>query len=228
MNSKKELGRFIATLLIVLVVFNVLAFVIQFNWTSTFWVAYGFTLGAIVLSFATSFYAFRGDLKSKFYGFPLINLAWMFLITNIILGLLFMGLSMCPVQVPVVLFVILYAVYGIGLIATDATKEYVETVEQEIKEKTLFIKTLQMDMIEILSQVNDNTVKDALNKLSDDIRFSDHMSSERLEDIEADIEYEMLELKKAVDEENNDDIIVLAEKLRKLLKQRNQKCKLLK
>ena len=78
MKEKKGLMYFITAIIIFLAI-NITAFVIPFNRTATYWIGYGFTMVAILVSFPVSFYAFRGDLKSKFYGFTLVYLAWGYL-----------------------------------------------------------------------------------------------------------------------------------------------------
>ena len=227
MKEKKGLMYFITTIIIFLAI-NITAFVIPFNRTATYWIGYGFTMVAILVSFAVSFYAFRGDLKSKFYGFPLVYLAWGYLALQTILGLLFMALSMLPYQVSLIISVLLLGAYLIGMMATDITQEYAESVEKKVKEKTFFVKYLQLDIAEILSGVTNEGVASAIRELADDIKYSDPMSAEQLSDIEARISEKMSVLRDSVNEDNNEEAISQALSIRKLIAQRNQRCKLLK
>lgn len=228
MKDKKGLLYFITTLAVVMVVFNIVAFTIPFNRTSSYWIGYGFTIGAIVISFAVSFYAFRGDLRSKLYGFPLIYLAWGYLCGQTLIGLIFMAISMIPYQVPLIISILLLGAYLIGMMATDMTKEYVENVEKKVKEKTFFIKSLQLDISEIVSTVTDNSLAGAIKDLSDDVKYSDPMSADQLADIESKISDKIFELRELVSSGKNEDAIAIVAEIRKLIGLRNQKCKLLK
>ena len=227
MKTKGQLS-YLAVELILLFVFNVIAFMIPFNRTSAFWTAYVFTMGAIVISFAFSFYAFSGNKKSRFYGFSLIIISWTYLLIQAILGLLFMSLSMVPYEVPFIACVILLAAYLIGMIAADTSKDYVQDVDKKIKESTFFLKSLQIDMQEIITSVNDPELSDALVDLADEIKYSDPVSLGQLANIETRIENNVIELKSLVDSGNYKDAIRKAKNTRQLVVQRNEKMKLLK
>ena len=59
MKSNKQLVSFIIVSVLILGAFNVIAFVVPFNRTPTYWIGYAVTMLAIVVAFASSFYAFR-------------------------------------------------------------------------------------------------------------------------------------------------------------------------
>lgn len=228
MKERKGLVYFFATLVGVTAVFNIIAFTIPFNRTASFWIAYGFTMSAIVVSFATSFYAFRGDLKSKFYGFSLIYLAWIYLIVQTIIGLMFMIISGTPYQIPLIICILLLAFYLAGMMATDMTKGYVENVDKRVKENTFFIKSLQLDMAEMSSAITDSSLENELKELIDDIKYSDPVSADQLKDTESSISEKVSVLKELVTDGNIDDALGMIKDIRKLIALRNQKCKLLK
>lgn len=228
MSSKKGLVYYIAVLVIVILVFNMIAFVIPFRKTSTYWIGYGFTMAAIILAFATSFYAFQGNRKSRFYGFPLIMLAWMFLATQLLLGLVFMTVSMLPFPVPLIVSVVLLAAYLIGLFATDISKDYVENFDKEIKQQTFFMKSLLLDMEEISSNVSDAVLAEEIKKLIEDIHYCDPVSAEQLSVIENQIQETVRDLKTSIEDGKKEQALNLTGKIQSLLVQRNQKCKLLK
>lgn len=68
----------------------------------------------------------------------------------------------------------------------------------------------------------DKNVKRALQQLAEKIRFSDPMSSEELEELEAQISAKAAELKAA------DQKLPIINELNSLLVERNKKCKILK
>ena len=155
MKKNKQLFSYIIVSVIILGVFNVIAFVVPFNHTATYWVGYAATMLAIVIAFASSFYAFRGDRRSKFYGFPLISIAWAYLITQTIIGIVLMAASMIPMYIAVIVCVLVFAGFIIGMIAADNARDVIENVDAKVKQKTFFIKSLQLDIKDMLNGVND-------------------------------------------------------------------------
>ena len=228
MKKNKSLVSYLIVAVVILGVFNVIAFVIPFVRTATYWIGYGATIFAIISSFAISFYAFRGDRTSKFYGFPLISLAWAYLITQTILGIIFMALSMIPYQVPLIVCVIVVAGFLIGMIAADSAKDIIEEVDKKVKEKTFFIKSLQLDMKELTSGVTEPALSKALRDLSDEITYSDPVSIEQLSSVESRIENNIMDLRALIDSGESELAIAKAKETQRLVIQRNEKLKLLK
>ena len=98
-----------------------------------------------------------------------------------------------------------------------------QETEGKIQAKTSFIKSLKADVDILLSKETDSEVRDALRKLSDEIRFSDPMSNNALDNIEAEISDKLISVSAAGENKKN----VISE-ISGLIKQRNIKCKALK
>ena len=110
------------------------------------------------------------------------------------------------------------------LITSDGVaRSAIEETEEKIQEKTSFIKGLKADIDILLSKETDTKVKEALRKLSEEIRYSDPMSNSALEGIEAEISEKMKSVSTAGENKNN-----LISEISGLIKQRNIKCKALK
>ena len=229
MKKNKGWISYCLILLIVLVVVQIIAFVIPFQRTACFWIGYGFTMAAVMITFGASFYAFRGgSLHSKFYGISLIYLSWLYIIAQSICGLIFMTASMIPYQVALVVCVLLTASYLIGLIATDAGKDYIEGIDQQVREKTFFIRSLQMDMQEIMSSISEPDLKKAAGELADEIRYSDPVSMAQLSSVEEKIADGLEDLKRLAECDDTQTVLAKIEDIHRLLSQRNSKMKLLK
>jgi hypothetical protein len=230
MKLTKNKGMFFASIFIILAVFNVVVFVIPFNKGGGFWSAYGFSILAILLSAAVSFYAFdREGLKSKFYGVPLISVAWRYLVIQVIVSLIEMGLDFIPIpfQYGIALNTILLGACLIGLFTVEASKEEIERIDAQVKEKVFYIKSLQADVESLAGRASDD-MKKLLKDLAETIRYSDPMSSPQLAAIENKIEAKAAGLTEAVDNANGDVIKALCNELQQLFAERNRKCKVLK
>ena len=228
MKKNKQLFSYIIVSVIILGVFNVIAFVVPFNHTATYWVGYAATMLAIVIAFASSFYAFRGDRRSKFYGFPLISIAWAYLITQTIIGIVLMAASMIPMYIAVIVCVLVFAGFIIGMIAADNARDVIENVDAKVKQKTFFIKSLQLDIKDMMNGVNDPSLFKALKELSDESTYSDPVSVEQLSSVENRIENGMMDLKSLIDTGDTAAATTKANEIQKLVRQRNDKLKLLK
>lgn len=231
MSITKNRGMFFATVLIIVAVYNVIAFVIPFHRGGGFWTGYGFSMLAILLAAGISFYAFdREGLRSKVYGLPLIHVTWIYLVLQLIFGLAQMLLDFIPVpyQYGIVLNVILLGACLIGLIIVDVTKGEIERIDEKIKGKVFYIKSLQIDVEGLMDKTSDASVKKALKDLAETIRYSDPMSSPQLAAIENKIEAKAATLAEAVEKTDNDGAKALCDELQQLFAERNRKCKILK
>ena len=231
MKLIKNKGMFFASIFIILAVYNVVVFVIPFNRGGGFWTGYGFSMLAMLLTAAVGFYAFdKETLKSKFYGIPLIYVVWRYLIIQLIIGFLEMVLDFIPIpfQYGLVLNTILLGACLIGLFAVEAAKDEIERIDEKVKEKVFYIKSLQADIDCLVGRASDDFLKKLLKDLVEVIRYSDPMSSPQLAAIENKIEARSAVLTEAVEKADGDTVKALCNDLQQLFAERNKKCKLLK
>ena len=228
LKSKKQ--SLIATF-IILAVYNVVAFVIPFNRGGGFWSGYGFSMLALVLTAGVGIYAFdKEGWKSKFYRIPLISVVWSYLIIQLILGFVQMGLDLIPIpfQYGIAVNAILLGACLVGLIAVNATKDEIERIDAKIKEKVFYIKSLQVDIEGLVDKVADESVKKKLKDLVETIKYSDPMSTPRLVAIENKIEVKVAALAESAGNVDGDATKVLCTELQQLFAERNRKSKILK
>ena len=112
---KKNLPRTLAALGLLLIVWNVLAFVIPFDRTTLFWMSYGLATFALIAQAPILILSFRhgGNLRSQLYGVPIARIGGIYLIVQIVMSLLFMALSgLFPFWVAFILEVLLIAAEG--------------------------------------------------------------------------------------------------------------------
>jgi len=231
MKLTKNKGLFFASVFIILAVYNVIVFVIPFHKGGGFWTGYGFSMLAILLTAAVGLYAFdREGLKSKVYGVPLISVVWRYFIIQLIIGVIEIVLDFIPVpfQYGLVLNTILLGACLIGLISVEAAKDEIERIDEKIKEKVFYIKSLQADVEGLVSKASDDALKKLLKALVETIRYSDPMSSPQLAAIENKIETKASNLAEAVDNTDGEAVKALCDELQQLFAERNRKCKILK
>lgn len=226
---KKNAIRWWVVLGVVLVVYNVLAFALPFPKTAVFAVSYLFTMIAILAQIyviRTAFYRGEG-VKSKFYGFPIAKLGVIYLAVQLIAGLVFMALGLIvPVWLPLALYVVLLGVAAAGFVAADAARD--EVVRQELKlEKD--VSRMREFQAKGRALVTLNQIPEAarpLEKLAEDLRFSDPVSSEALTEIEDQLAECLAQLQEAVSAQKTEQILSVCQEAEHILAERNQLCKL--
>ena len=229
MNFTRNKSMSLAAVVIILAVFNVVVFVIPFSRGGGFWTGYAFSTLALLLTAAVVLYSFeKGELKSKFYGVPLVTVAWRYLIFQLIAGLLEMSLPFIPYRYGIAVNVILLCVCLIGLIGVNIAKEEIERIDAKIKEKVFYIKSLQVDVEGLADKASDESMKKTLKELADTIRYSDPMSSPRLAAIENKIEAKVSILTGHIEQADFTAAKASCDELQQLFAERNRKCKILK
>jgi hypothetical protein len=226
--SKSKFMSLIATG-IVLAMYNLIVFAAPFAREKAFWIAYGFSMFAILLTAGVSFYGIgRGSMKSRFYRWPLLYVAWFYLAVQIVLGFIFMLIPLIPTSVQIILSGLLLGVCLIGLLAADVGTQEIERVDKAIQEKVFYIKSLQADVESLVARAEAPILKKELKELADTIRYSDPMSSPQLAAIENKIEAKAAELAERAEGGDAEGARALCAELQQLFADRNRKCKLLK
>ena len=231
MNLTKNRKMFFAAVFIILAVFNTVVFIIPFDKGGWFWTGYVFSMLAILLTAAVGFYAFNRDgMKSKVYGIPLISVAWRYFTIQLIVGLLQMywDLSAIPFQYGIAVNAVLLGACLIGLLTVEAGKDEIERIDEKIKEKVFFIKSLQVDVECLIDKASDESLKKILKDLAETVRYSDPMSSPQLAAVENKIEAKAAALAETVENADSNASKALCNELQQLFAERNRKCKILK
>lgn len=212
------------------VIYHVVIFAAPFARNSVFFLSWIFTLAAIAAEVYAVYTAFhRGkDTRSRFYGFPIARIGVIYLIVQMVLGLVFMILGSfftVPLWIPLILYVILCGMALIGLVAVDTMREEVQRQDAKLKTDVACMRTLQSRALSIVQLAGDDKVRAALEKFSEELRFSDPVSSEALKDIEADLTACVDELQQAVADGDSRAALMLAQKAGSVLAERNRLCR---
>ena len=220
----KKKGLAYAVLVIAFALFNVIAFFIPTEKTATFWIAYAFSTIAFALQIVIWKLAFKGTdtIKSKFLGIPLLSVGFRYSAIQVIAFAVFMIFPTLPTWIPIVVCSVILGGSAICLIGTETGREEINRVEEKVKSKVFYIKSLQVDVEMLAETESDPTTKAELIKLAEKIRFSDPMSSDALAEIDTEIASKIKEIKTS-----NDKLAIIAI-TSALVEERNKKTKILK
>ena len=216
---------------IVLAVFfiidSVIAFALPFAHTAVFWLSYIFSVIAIAVQVYVMQVAFckEKSVKSKFYGFPVANVGVIYMLTQLVLSLVFMALAAgVPMWLPAVLYVVLLGA-AVGFIAADAMRDEVERQDVQLKKDVSAMRALQSKVNGIVGLCGAD-IRPEVTKLAEELRYSDPVSSEALAEIEAELTAYADELQAAVVEGDSASARELCRKISATLLERNRLCKL--
>ncbi|MBR1531967.1 MAG: hypothetical protein IJ643_07920 [Eubacterium sp.] len=199
------------------------------RYTSTFYsVVAIMVLGYLFALFAT----FVGMKKAKnaketFYGIPFVygGLAT-FIVITVWCGLsLFFGFSML---LQIIVAIVIFACALGKLLKRSVARELIVEKDEQIKQKTQFIKLLTADADSLVSRAKSDEAKALAKKVYEAIRYSDPMSVPELDDIELQIKNEFTAFSDAVKNDDVDIATTSSEELINLTNDRNNKCRALK
>lgn len=216
---------------IIMVALNVVLFAIPFNKTATFWISDIAVAGAIVAQIPISGIAFKNNstLTSKIYGWPIMSVGLRYLaaITGcaVVLILLSGNIKHFPIWISVVVYVVLYGAAAIGLIASDSTRNFVQSQDIKLEDRTVFMRKLYAEANSLKGTVSDRELFGMLTKLAENIRFSDPTSNEAVFDQENELYVTFGEIKEAVKAKDIEKAKKLTVKFNQQLETRNSMCK---
>ncbi len=231
---KKVFKFYSAVWAILLVLFNVISFV-SVGWagipkyTSSFWIGYVFITLSFIGQIICAYFALKDDdIKKMFYNVSLISISYIGLILSFVFGGLCMIVSSIPYWVGIILCAIVLAFNIVAVINTSAAVDIVSEIDDKVKTKTFFIKSLTVDVESLIARAKNENIKEACKKAYEVVRYSDPMSNDALASIERDIAIKFSKFSEAVISEDSETVITLADEIIVLLGDRNKKCRLLK
>lgn len=225
----KNEKRVCSVLAIILIVFAVISLSVPCVKGGVFWLSFVFGIMSIVVQLYVLKSAFGKDEspRSKFYGFPIAKIGIVYMLAQLLLSLVFMVIGfMCPVWIPVIIYVALLGGASIGFIAADVTKDEIERQDVVLKADTECMQSLRSIVYPLSGQIDDGECSELLKKLAEEFKYSDPVSSNSIKDIEKDLTALVEELQRAVVDADNESISALSHKISVILTERNRLCKL--
>lgn len=228
---KKNTVRFWVLFAVVVLLYHVAAFAIPFAKSSVFFISYLFTMAAIFSQiYVVKTAANRGrDVRSRFYGFPIIKTGMAYLGSQLALGFFLMQAgTIVPVWAAVVLCAMLFGCAAVGFISADAVRDGVEYQDVKLQNDTndtTFIRDLQAKTASFDTSGLQSEAAHQVKKLAEAVRYSDPVSSAATQGVEGVLSACIDELQQMIWERNHSQVVELARNALQLLNQRNQICK---
>ena len=232
---KKTFGFFAIIWALFLALFNVIVFVTpneadgMTKFGGAFWVGYIFITIAFIGQLVCAFFAFKPSDKQKvFYNIPLVTISYAGLIVMLIAGTACMAIPNLPNWIGIIVCLLVLAITAIAVLSAGFAASVVTEIDQRVKVKTFFIKSLTVDAEHLMNTSKTAELKALAKKVYEAVRYSDPMSNAVLVEVEEKIQNGFSDFENAVNGEDFELAASTADELLSLIDIRNKKCKLLK
>ena len=194
-----------------------------------FWIAYALIMAADIATLVVALRFVKENSKEKkFLKIPLLYVAYVTLIVSIIVSAVFMVVPVIPAWIGAIICLVLLAVFIIASAKAVAAEKLISQIDENVKNKTAFIKMATLDAQTICNRATNESMKASVNKVYEALRYSDPMSSSELIDVEQKISASLNDLKIAVENDKSKAAANVVNILLIQIKERNAKCKALK
>ncbi len=215
------------------VVYNVSLFMIAgFVHGATFWTSYAMMIVAFITAGITFLITILGksEPKDAILKMPIFIHSIAYFLIELIVSSVFMvlGYSMPLWFVGLPIQLIIFVVHIAILCSSFFVKGHIIAVDNNIKDKTNFIRLLKVDVDLIAENAVDPEVHQAFVSLSEQVRYSDPMSHESLFELEKQILECLAFAKRCVEQGKNEAALKNCEIASRMLFERNEKTKVLK
>ena len=215
MFDKKDIvrGGIIAGTIVVF--YNILAFLIPFEHTGTFWLSYAFTWLAFVVSFGSIGYSFSNgaDAKNWFYGFPVAKAGATYLVVQFVLG--FVGMIFADyilTWIWLIILVIPLVIAVISITAADSTRDEIKRMDEKLATDVHNIRALQSKSSFLPTLCSDSALTAELEDLAEKFRYSDPVSSKYTMKLECDLFNLLVDIEAAIVDNQAADVSALCKK----------------
>lgn len=232
---KKTFGFFATIWALFLALFNVIVFVTpneaggMTKYDGAFWVGYIFITIAFIGQLVCAYFAFKpSDRQKVFYNIPLFTISYAGLIVMVIAGTACMAIPNLPNWVGIIVCMLVLVITAMAVLTATFAASAVCEIDQRVKVKTFFIKSLTVDAEHLMSISKTAELRALAKKVYEAVRYSDPMSNAVLVEVEEKIQNSFSDFENAVTNEDFELASSNSDELLSLIDVRNKKCKLLK
>lgn len=232
---KKNFKFYVLGWVLILALFNIIAFVVppiltQEKYTASFWTGWGVTVGAFLGQLICAWTVFKEKSAEKvLYNVSLYTVSYAGLIMTFVVSSICIIVTPIPCWAAAIACSVVLVISVVAILKAKIAVDAVADVDAKIEKATAFIYDMREESESLFLRVKADENKAGIcKKVRDAFRFSDPMSSDALVSVESDIKIHFDLLKKAISEEKTDVAGSEAKETLALISERNNKCKRLK
>lgn len=233
----KNKTLFAVAFVIVVGVFTLLMIILVPKKDANFVITLIFTILAITGYFSSILFLAEKKFKNFPQNFPFVSISWKYLLTEILISILFMVLAYTPISVPPVLYLlaqtVILAIFAIVTIVFLFAKRHIEAVSEPAQDKRTDLQLLSRETFTLadksggLPQPIRSQVQKELRDIYETLKYSDPMSNSQTLPLENRIRETLaaldIEINRAVAAEAEDigKILGMTASLRRQIRERN-------
>lgn len=191
-------------------------------------IVFAFSILSILVQIAVLHFVMKsqGCIKDRIYDFPIIRISTLYLLIQFLVSLLFMGFSdKIPIFAAVLTEMVILMTAVTGFYFAGAARREVLRQDKQLEKELEKGKEWQARLGILLSQCGEGQIREILGKLSEEIRYSNPISSGVSEDIEEEIAVLLTEVEVTALAEDIENTERLCERMTALLRERDRICK---
>lgn len=224
MNKKKTVGLSFAVWGIAFVVYNLIIFLFMKPQSPVFWISYGFMVLAFGLQILGMYLSFKEfSVQAVFFGIPLAQFTLFYFFAELFMSFVFMIFQQITWKVPLVLQIVLLAVYAVVAIVSVATRDVAVAAKDKVQNSAAAMRMNTVDVEMLRDDAKDPELKKMLGRLAEAIRYSDPMTNEAVADVDARIRQETFALQTYCEDNDVNSAKDSCSKLQRLYVERNKK-----
>ena len=211
-----------------LIVFNLLFFMLvnTGDAKTSVWISYGFIHFSYFVLLITPLLIRKGNSIVTDYRRPLYAITSTYFLTALLVGVTLILIAPETVKVTIIIQVVLATLFWgwllIHLIANEHTADSAEHRESELQ----YIKESSVKLQSVLRQITDKTAAKKVEQVYDLIHSSPAKSNADVRSLEQQIISEIDRLESAVSRNDTEQIASIADKIHKLVEERNRQLKI--
>jgi hypothetical protein len=212
----------IALELVFLIVFNAMFFMIGgVEHQASIWISYAFIHLAYLLTAATLF--MTNKRKSYFIlGLSLYSISSAYFMVELVTGLIFIFISLDGYIITFLAQLFIAGIYAVAFISALIANEHTAESDERQTAQISYVKTMVVELSNMMTAATDRTVKKALEKVYDEVAASPVKSHTNILQYEGQIVSEVDQLKYLISSGENAEIIKQANSVLSMVKKRNR------
>ena len=175
-----------------------------------FWIGFAMITLTFVLHLVVTYLAVRGGDSKKVF------------------KVIVMVIPVIPTWIGIILCAAALAIYAIGVLKAGAAASIVGGIDDKVKQQTSFTRFMTADAQALAGRAGTPEAAEAVNKVVDALRYSDPMSNPALAGIEGNIARRFGDLSGAVEAGDNDAVVSISKEVVDMIRDRNNRVKMLK
>lgn len=193
-----------------------------------FGIIFAFSLLAILAQIYTVHTVMKSQLsaKDRVYDFPMIRVSILYLLIQLLASVLMVAFSAkIPVIAAIIIEIVILAIAVIAFYAVKVTQKEILRQDAQLKKELSKMEELQTRINLLISQCEEEQIRAVIQKLSEEVRYSNPISGDISEEIETELDVLFTDIETRALAGDVENTIELSRRMKGLLRERDRICK---